>query len=204
MEVSALSSPKASYYMESLNFNLTHTKETQKTSDSQAVTYEKTEISAEYSFYSFEKSGRNVEAKQQGEIPKLSDAAETARLREKIHQEVISQVKDFMAAFFVDNPEAAEQVSKGEIPDYFNEENTARRILDIYMPYYTEGEDKQAFVERAKGIIDQAYGDVAGLVGELPDLVQRTRELIMDVLDKFAAGDDISDFMGYTVGGPVE
>ena len=30
-------------------------------------------------------------------------------------------------------------------------------------------------LDRAKGIINQAYGDVAGMVGNLPDLVVTTR-----------------------------
>lgn len=108
--------------------------------------------------------------------------------------EVVESLKDFFEA----NPEAAEEISNGEIPEYFNVENTGRRILDIYFSRY-DGEDRQEFAARARGIIEQAYSDVSSMMGGLPDIVQQTREYVLDVLDRFAAGEDVSDAISYDI-----
>lgn len=160
-----------------------------------SVVYERTEITAEYSLYTSDGNAGNSAVIQTGTTNGELSAAEVAGLREAIHAEVLAQVKYFLGVFFEENPEAVEQVSRGEIPEYFNVENTARRILDIYFAYYEEGQERTAFVERAKSIIEQAYGDVEGMVGVLPDIVQQTREKVMEILDTFANGGDISEFM---------
>ncbi len=160
-----------------------------------AVSFEHTEINAEYSFYDVKGRLSNQEQIQQISNKEEIGVSDVAKLKDLIHKEVMAQVKDSLGAFFIENPEAAEQVSRGEIPEYFNVENTARRILNIYFSRYEEGEDKQAFVERAKEIINQAYSDVEGIAGDLPEIVLQTRDKIMDILDKFAAGEDISNFM---------
>ena len=107
------------------------------------------------------------------------------------------EVKDSLGQFIKENPDAAEEISNGEIPDYFNVDNTSKRILDIYFSRY-DGGDKQAFVERAKEIINQAYSDVEGEVGSLPSIVNQTHDRIMDILDKFAAGEDVSEYVKYS------
>jgi len=160
-----------------------------------SVVYERTEITAEYSLYTNDGNAGNSAVKQSGKTNSELGAAEVAGLREAIHAEILAQVKDLLGVFFEENPEAVEQVSRGEIPEYFNVENTARRILDIYFAYYEEGQERTAFVERAKSIIEQAYADVEGMVGTLPDIVQQTREKVMEILDTFANGGDISEFM---------
>ena len=104
------------------------------------------------------------------------------------------EVKQSLNEFFVNNPEALEDIEAGKIPEYFNVENTAKRILDIYFSQYN-GEDKKAFVERAKGIISQAYSEVEQMVGTLPDIVIQTRDKVYEILDKFANGKDVSDFI---------
>ena len=103
-----------------------------------------------------------------------------------------TELKTSLGDFFRNNPEALQDISEGKVPDYFNVDNTARRILDIYFQRY-DGGDRQAFVDRAKGIVNQAYSEVEGEVGALPDIVNETRNKIMDVLDRFAAGEDVSD-----------
>lgn len=105
-----------------------------------------------------------------------------------------TELKTSLGDFFRNNPEALQDISEGKIPDYFNVDNTARRILDIYFQRY-DGGDRQAFVDRAKGIINQAYNEVEGEVGALPDIVHETRNKIMDILNRFAAGGDVSDFV---------
>ena len=67
--------------------------------------------------------------------------------------------------------------------------------MNIYFSQYKEGEDKEAFAERANSVIVQSYGDVVGLVGDLPEIVLETRSKVMQILEEFANGDDISDFM---------
>ncbi|MFC1564554.1 hypothetical protein ACFL6G_06425 [candidate division KSB1 bacterium] len=162
---------------------------------SYAVKFEHTEVNAEFGFY--DSKGKLSNAEQIQQIAGKDDitTGDVTKLKSLIHEEVLAQVKDSLGTYFKENPEAAEQVSRGEIPEYFNVENTARRILDIYFSRYEEGEDKTSFVERAKEIINQAYGDVEGMVGELPEIVLQTRDKIMEILDRFAAGEDISDFM---------
>lgn len=160
-----------------------------------SVVYERTEITAEYSLYTRDGNAGNSAVIQPAITNGELSAAEIAGLREAIHAEVLAQVKYFLGVFFEENPEAVEQVSRGEIPEYYNVENTACRILDIYFAYYEEGQERTAFVERAKSIIQQAYADVEGMVGTLPDIVQETREKVMEILDNFANGRDISEFM---------
>jgi hypothetical protein len=104
------------------------------------------------------------------------------------------EVKQSLNEFFVNNPEALVDIEAGKIPEYFNVENTAKRILDIYFSQYN-GEDKKAFVERAKGIISQAYSEVEQMVGTLPDIVIQTRDKVYEILDKFANGGEVSDFI---------
>jgi len=172
-----------------------------KNSLSPAITYVQSEISFEYDVYSLKTIKQNNAADKNEQEPAVEpaaqeiDAAEIRRLKQLIHEEVLAQVKDSLGAFFSENPEAAEEISRGEIPEYFNVENTARRILMLYIPHYHDGEDKQAFVEQAKKTINQAYGDVEGLVGILPEIVLRTKEFIMEMLEKFADGEDIYQFL---------
>jgi len=196
MEVSSVGYQKQSLYSSSIDvkrFSAEFTVETPE--HSIAVKFEHTEINAEYAFYDSETRLSNQEQIKQISNKEDIEVSDVVKLKDLIHKEVMAQVKDSLGAFFVENPEAAEQVSRGEIPDHFNVENTARRILNIYFSRYEEGEDKQTFVERAKEIINQAYSDVGGIVGDLPEIVLQTREMIMDILDRFAAGEDISGFM---------
>ncbi len=92
-----------------------------------------------------------------------------------------------LGKYFKDNPEDWETVQNGGIPDYFNVQNTAQRILDIWLPGYDGTEDVDEWAARTKNFIGQAYGEVSQLVGNLPDIVRDTREYIMNALDQFAA-----------------
>lgn len=162
-----------------------------------SVTFKHTEITIDYTVYS--RNVRTEEVPDRVSLQRIAsaepDVAEIAILREDIKAEILEQVKAFLGTFFEENPEAAEEISQGIIPEYFNVENTALRILDIYFARYEQGEDKAAFAERAKSIINQAYGDVESIVGGLPEIVLQTRSKVMEILDIFAQGGDISDFM---------
>ena len=162
-----------------------------------SATFEHTEINIDFTVYTDNGRLENIQRRDSsGEIESLNrDNAEIVQLRESIRNEILEQVKSFLGLFFEKSPEAVEQVVRGEIPEYFNVENTARRILNIYFSQYKEGEDKEAFAERAKSIIVQAYGDVVGIVGDLPEIVLETRSKVMQILEEFANGGDISGFM---------
>ncbi len=167
-----------------------------KAAEQAAVRYEHVEVNFELSVYTAKgRPDQLKESKQPDKIEQV-DHGQVAQLRAKIHNEILEQVKTSLGTFFKENPEAAEEVSRGEIPEYFNVENTGRRILMIYFNNFQEGDDKSSFVSRAKEIINQAYSDVEGITGGLPNIVQETREFIMEMLDRFEKGEDISGFLG--------
>jgi len=160
-----------------------------------AVKFEHIKIEAEVTFYKPKQS--NIQVKIENDVNTIEfDVGKTAQIRVDIHKEILAQTKEFLLNFFDENPEAVEEVKNGEIPEYFNVENTAKRILDIYFSRLTENENKSEFVERAKEIIEKAYFEVESLVNsELPEIVLKTRERVFEILDKFAAGDNISEYI---------
>lgn len=159
--------------------------------------------------YTAEVNGLN-ESKDKNNLQEVENnlPENLAKTKEDIRKEIESQtiqllskylegfpeVKQSLNEFFVNNPEALKDIEAGKIPEYFNVDNTAKRILDIYFSRYN-GEDKKAFAERAKGIISQAYSEVEQMVGILPDIVIQTRDKVYEILDKFANGGDISDYV---------
>jgi hypothetical protein len=114
--------------------------------------------------------------------------------RAEIRADILSKTKALLFKTFNENPEFAEDIKNGIVPDYFNEKNTASRMLDIYLPHFAEGDDRESFVKHAKSLISQAYGEVTEINnGGLPDLVNRTRELVFEKLDAFLNGQSIED-----------
>ena len=181
-------------------YSQTNSKNTQKEKDknetkpdnSPAYLYEKTDLSLTLSTYGNEKKSTVIEQPPNTEKNLLSGSAQE---KERIKNEIIEQTRALLAEFFEENPEALKDIEAGKIPDHFNAENTARRILNIYFSRY-EGEDPKTFVEQVRALIEQAYQDVEQIIGgELPGIVQETRELIFDLLDDFAEGEDISEFL---------
>ncbi len=196
MEVGTVPNQVASDIRKDRHLNHGNNERGRASFSSEIVIFERTEIETNFTFYN--KNGKSATqeiAQPETKTVETSDNVNVVQLREKIHNEILAQVKEFLASFFDKNPEAVEQISKGEIPEYFNVDNTARRILNIYFSRFEEGQNKEEFVARAKDIINQAYGDVQGLVGDLPEIVQQTRAKVMEILDMFAGGGDISEFM---------
>ncbi len=115
--------------------------------------------------------------------------------RERIKKQIIEQTRELLSSYFKENPEAAKEVSQGKIPDYFNEENTARRILNLWIPHY-DGADKKAAADEIKSYINQAYGEVGEMAGDFPEIVLKTKDLIMDLLDQWGSGEDLQNFLG--------
>lgn len=91
-----------------------------------------------------------------------------------------------LTEYFAANPADWEQVMQGEVPDYFNVENTGQRILDLWLPSYDESVDVETWVVETKDQLNAIYDEVAGMVGGLPQLVQDTRDYVMEALDSFA------------------
>ena len=76
-----------------------------------------------------------------------------------------------------------------EIPEYWNKENTARRIFSIALHGYPEGGDREEFADRAIAMVMQAYRDVHSTLGfDFPDLVMDTRQAVLDALEQFRDG----------------
>ncbi len=90
-------------------------------------------------------------------------------------------------AYFSEHPEDLEKIGQGEIPDYFNIENTGQRILDIWIGSEPPDANVEEWVEEVKGLIGQAYGEISGMFSGLPQLVLDTQSYVNDRLDQYAA-----------------
>jgi len=92
-----------------------------------------------------------------------------------------------IGAYYADHPDDWKKVQLGIVPDYFNVENTGKRILDIWMPQDGTAMDA-AGVERAIQNIIKAYSEVSEMFGnKLPQLVLDTKEYILEKLSEMAA-----------------
>ena len=90
-----------------------------------------------------------------------------------------------MNAYFTEHPEDLAQVQKGEIPDYFNVKNTAQRILQIWVGDKPPEGSSTEWLQDIKDLIGQAYQEVTGMLGELPQLVLDTKDYIENQLDQW-------------------
>ncbi len=95
--------------------------------------------------------------------------------------------------YFDSNPDALKDIQNGNIPEYWNKENTAKRIFDIAMQGYEEGMDKETFYEKTEKMINQAYSEVRQNIGSLPGLVEETQAAVLDGLAQFRDGTSISE-----------
>ena len=93
-----------------------------------------------------------------------------------------------LKTYFDENPEDLEKIEQGEIPEYWNQENTAKRIFDIAVQGYEDGDDKEAFYEKTVKMVKQAYSEVEEMVGGLPDLVIDTKNAVLKGLEEFRDG----------------
>ena len=77
-------------------------------------------------------------------------------------------------------------------PDAFSPENTADRILQFAMSFYSGG-DRGEFVDMVKSAVMKGYQEArAALGGVLPSGADTTIELVMQGLDRFAAGNPVN------------
>ena len=105
------------------------------------------------------------------------------------------KAKESLATYFNENPEALEEIENGDVPEYWNQENTAKRIFDIVFSGFNKGKetDMDKFYEKSKSMIEQAYSEVEEMVGGLPTLVTDTKEAVLNGLEQFKDGKDISE-----------
>ncbi len=92
-----------------------------------------------------------------------------------------------------ENPEDLEDIEKGIIPEYWNQENTAKRIFNILLEGLDRADDKDSFYESSKDMIEKVYSDVETEVGKLPQLVTDTKNAVLNGLDEFLKGTNVSD-----------
>ena len=105
------------------------------------------------------------------------------------------QAKESLKNYFEENPEDLKKIEQGEIPDYWNQENTAKRIFDIALLGYKDGMDKKEFFHKSSKIVEQAYSEVEKIVGKLPDLVNNTKDAVLKGLQEFSDGKKISEII---------
>lgn len=86
-----------------------------------------------------------------------------------------------------------ERRSLADLSDYYNRENTARRIFDIATLGYQIGADKDDFATKAIALVKQAYDDVGSVLGiDFPDVVVETKETVIRALEQFRNGVEFS------------
>lgn len=90
-------------------------------------------------------------------------------------------------AYFAAHPEDWEKIGLGEIPDYFNVENTGQRILDIWIGTEPPDANVDEWIEEVKSLIGQAYDEISAMFGGLPQLVLDTQAYVYERLDQYAA-----------------
>lgn len=114
----------------------------------------------------------------------------------KISEQFQGKTIEALNEFFVSEPGAIKEVQKGSVPEYWNVENTGRRIVDIALAGFSEGMDREEFYERAKGLITGAYDDVHSMLSfDYPELVKNTREAVLAALDQFKEGVDVGELV---------
>ena len=86
------------------------------------------------------------------------------------------------------------------LPEYWNAENTAQRIVDFAVSFYGVAESQgRDYYEMMKNAITEGYNQAMGELGELPDeisaLSQHTHELALEKLEAWAIemGIDVSE-----------
>ncbi len=103
--------------------------------------------------------------------------------------ELVGKAHDELKSYFADNPEALQQVAAGEIPEYWNVENTAKRMFGIVTAGYNQEMDVEQFYQTAVDFVNQAYDEVHDMIGfDFPSLVTDTKEALLNGLEQLKDG----------------
>ena len=123
-----------------------------------------------------------IQIQKQTRISLLRYSAEAASISDRRDKPDDLQHDFGLSARFVAHPEEWQQVQRGEIPRYFNVENTAKRILDILIAGNEPDKGSQKWWNRKRDLLEKAYGEVKQGFGGLPDIVKETREYVLEQL----------------------
>lgn len=111
-------------------------------------------------------------------------------------KELVGKAHDELKSYFAENPEALQQVANGEIPEYWNVENTAKRMFGIVTAGFNPEMDVEHFYQTAVDFVNQAYNEVHDMIGfDFPSLVTDTKEALLNGLEQLKNGvavDEIS------------
>ncbi|HON12136.1 MAG TPA: DUF5610 domain-containing protein, partial [Chitinispirillaceae bacterium] len=84
-----------------------------------------------------------------------------------------------------------QESSEIEVPEYWNAENTSQRIVDFATSFFDSFKGAGIdFLNTIKAAIEKGFSEARGMLGAVPksvsDLTDRTYELVMEKLDKWA------------------
>lgn len=110
------------------------------------------------------------------------------------NKKLAGMARDELGDYFKENPEALQQIANGQMPEYWNIENTASRMFDIVTAGYSGEEDLEGFYNKALDFVNQAYDEVQLTIGfDFPPLVQDTKEALLDGLQQLKDGVSVDE-----------
>lgn len=122
----------------------------------------------------------------------FAEAAKQSGIMTEMPSIDLGQYQETGEAAAGETTEAAESedtVSVTVDTSYFSAENTASRIVNFALSFYTGG-DKAEFVAEIRDAITQGFEEAkAAFGGFLPDVSYKTLDLVNQALDAFAAGE---------------
>jgi hypothetical protein len=135
---------------------------------------------------------------------KILSPEEGEKLRSSLKQELIDYKEEIIKSFIESNGgnwkdiEGAAEATDADVeeleskmPEYWNAENTAQRIVDFATSFLSsfEGEDKSEFFKKIRAAIEEGFGQALSEMGELPSVVgklaDKTHSLVFEKLDAF-------------------
>ncbi len=109
-------------------------------------------------------------------------------------KELVGKAHDELKSYFTENPEALQQVAAGEIPEYWNVANTAKRMFGIVTAGFNPEMDVEHFYQTAVDFVNQAYDEVHDMIGfDFPSLVTDTKEALLNGLEQLKEGTAIDE-----------
>lgn len=109
---------------------------------------------------------------------------------------LVTKTQGELNTYFAENPEALAEIKSGNMPEYWNVQNTSKRMFSIVMAGYDGSSDVSSFYDKAVDFVNQAYGEVKEMIGfEFPQLVLDTKEALMNGLEQFKEGKSLSEIV---------
>ncbi len=105
------------------------------------------------------------------------------------NKELAGMAKEELGDYFKENPEALQEIADGNMPEYWNVQNTASRMFDIVTAGFNSETDIEGFYNKALDFVHQAYDEVQLMIGfDFPPLVQDTKEALLNGLEQLKDG----------------